>query len=173
MRARILSSLTVLPFIGVGCSTPDDGVSSGNASGVAAATAADAGDARQAIDAAMARYIGAVTRGDTAVIAASLTDDPVIVLPSGPALKGKSEVTRMFAGMFVTSPVKALEPTRADLKVTGDVAVETGTFEVRMQPAGGKQMIDKGQYMIVWQRQPDGSWKMARGFNRSDAPPSR
>jgi uncharacterized protein (TIGR02246 family) len=172
MRARTLLLSAVFPFLGVACSTPDDGAPAPeSASGVAAATSADVGDAHEAIDAAMARYIDAVKRGDTTAIVASLADDPVAVFPTGPARKGKAEVSKAFAEMFSASSVKELKPARADLTVSGDLAVETGTFEITMQPrAGDKEMTDKGQYIVVWQRQRDGSWKILRGFNRSDAP---
>lgn len=172
MRTRSLLSLGLLPFFAA-CSTSDDmAATPESAAGAAAATSSDAGDARQAIDAAMARYIDAVERGDTAAIAASFTDEPIIVMPSGPAMKGRSEVAQGFTEMLAASSVKDLRSANVDRIVSGDIAVETGTFEVTMQPkAGGAEVTDKGQYLVVWQRQRDGSWKMARGFNRSDMPP--
>ena len=170
MRVRALLLLAVVPFLGTACSGSGDDAARDGQSQPAAATAADAAAERQAIDSALAHYIAAVTRGDTAAIVASFTDEPIVVFPAGPAVKGKADIAKTFAGMLATSPVRALEPTRTDLKVSGDMAVETGTFQIRMQPAGAKELIDKGQYLLVWQRQSDGSWKVARAFNRSDAP---
>jgi uncharacterized protein (TIGR02246 family) len=172
MLTRTLLLSAVLPFLGVACSSPDESAATpDSAAGAAAATSADAGDARQAIDAAMSSYIDAVERGDSAAVAVFFTDDAVAVFPTGQARKGKSEVGKTFAEMFSASSIKDLKPARTDLTVRGDLAIETGTFEITMQPkAGGREVTDKGQYIVVWQRHRDGSWKILRGFNRSDAP---
>jgi ketosteroid isomerase-like protein len=79
-----------------------------SAAGAAAATSSTAGDARQAVDEAMARYIDAVERGDTAAIAASFTDEAILVMPSGRAMKGRSEVNKAFVDMLATSSVEDL-----------------------------------------------------------------
>jgi ketosteroid isomerase-like protein len=55
-----------------------------------------------------------------------------------------------------------------DVLVGGDLAVETGTYEWTVQPKKGKAMLDKGNYVTVWRRQPDGSWKIVRDISNSD-----
>jgi ketosteroid isomerase-like protein len=60
--------------------------------------------------------------------------------------------------------------TTEDVLVAGDVAVETGTIDSRVQPKGGSEVNDRGKYMTVWKRQADGSWKIARDiYNASPA----
>lgn len=173
MSQRFPLLLLSLCVAGACATKPDDAVETPNsAAGVATATESSAGDPRQAIESAMARYIDAVERGDAAAIAASFTDDAILVLPSGPPMKGKAELNEGFAKMLAASSVVALRPSNVDRTVSGDIAVETGSFEVTMQPkTRGAETTDKGQYMVVWQRQADGSWKMTRAFNRSDVPP--
>ena len=173
MRTRTLLSLSLSALLATGCSTRDDTTAMPeSASGAAAATSADAGDARQAIEAAMTKYVAAVKGGDPTAIAESYTDDAIVVMPSGPPMKGKAELTKGFADMLAASSVTVLRSSNVERTITGDVAVETGAFEVTMRPkALGRETTDSGQYMVVWQRQPDGSWRMARAFNRADAPP--
>lgn len=36
----------------------------------------------------------------------------------------------------------------------------------------GKPMSDKGKYIVVLQKQADGSWKIVRDISNSDLPPS-
>ena len=172
MRNRSLLSLSLL-FLATGCSTRDDTTGTPeSATGAAAATSADAADAGQAIEAAMTNYVEAVKRGDPAAIAASYTDDAIVVMPSGPPMKGRAELSKGFADMLASSSVTTLRSSNVERTITGDVAVETGAFEVTMQPkALGRETTDRGQYMVVWHRQPDGSWRMARAFNRADTPP--
>jgi len=173
MRART-SLLIALPLLGIACSRTDHGgtrVDSGAGAAAATATESDPREARQAIDAAKAKYIAAVERGDTLAIAASFTDSASVVFPAGPPAVGKAALTRAFADMLSRARVNRLEGRRSgDLMVSGDLAVETGAYEIRTQPTAGREAVDKGQYLIVWRRDADGAWKMACGFNRSDAP---
>jgi len=57
-----------------------------------------------------------------------------------------------------------------DVMVGGGVAVETGTFEWMLQPKSGAAVKDKGKYLTVWKRQPDGTWKIVRDINNTDLP---
>jgi uncharacterized protein (TIGR02246 family) len=171
MRARTLLLLTVVPFFGTACSKGNDTVaSSDSASGAVAATTADAGAVRQAIDSANARFADAMKRGDTTAMAANYSDDAVVMMPNVELWRGREAVRKGFAGFVSQAPVKEFTGKTEDVMVSGDVAVETGTYEMTLQPKGGKEMKDKGKYITVWKRQPDGSWKIVRDINNSDVP---
>lgn len=52
-------------------------------------------------------------------------------------------------------------------------AVELGTFEWGLTPAaGGASMLDRGNYMQVWQQQSDQQWRFAREVYNSSVPPA-
>jgi uncharacterized protein (TIGR02246 family) len=89
------------------------------------------------------------------------------------AWRGRDAVRKGFAGMVAQMPVKDFSFKTEDVMVGGDLAVETGTFEGTFQPKGGKEMKDKGKYVVVWKRQADGSWKIVRDVANSDAPPPK
>jgi ketosteroid isomerase-like protein len=59
-----------------------------------------------------------------------------------------------------------------EVLVSGDLAVELETFEWALQPAGGgAAVVDRGNYMQVWKRQGDKTWRFAREvYNRSIPP---
>ena len=57
-----------------------------------------------------------------------------------------------------------------DVILSGDIAVESGSNEMTMTPAGGKPMTDKGKYVTTWKRQTDGSWKIVRDIMNSNLP---
>ena len=173
MRARTLLVLTAAPILSAACSRPDDAATtSDSAPGVAAtATAAtDAGAVRQAIDAANARFTEAAKRGDTAVVGAIFADDVVVMMPNQPAQRGLDAARKNFAGMFASSTVKEFNLKTDDVAIGGDLAVETGNYEMTLQPQGGREVKDKGKYITVWKRQADGSWKIIRDMVSSDLP---
>jgi ketosteroid isomerase-like protein len=50
-----------------------------------------------------------------------------------------------------------------DVLVSGDIAVQTPTYEVTPVPsAGGRETRDEVTYLVVRKRQPDGSWTVVR-----------
>ena len=44
----------------------------------------------------------------------------------------------------------------------------TGTYEITETDDSGKPMTDKGKYLKVWKKQPDGSWKCVADMFSSD-----
>jgi uncharacterized protein (TIGR02246 family) len=172
MRLRNLLVLTLIPFLGTACSKANDtAATSDSAAGVAAATTADAGEARQAIEASNAKFVDAVKRSDTTTIVDNYTDDAIVMAPGSESWRGREAVRKGFGGMMTAMPAKEFSLKTDDVIVGGDLAVETGTFEMTMQPKGGKEIKDKGKFVVVWKRQADGSWKIVRDIFNSDVPP--
>ena len=173
MRARTLLLLSVVPFFGA-CARPDDtAATSESAAGVAATASTDAGAVRQAIDAANAKFVEAMKRGDTIAIAENYTEDAIVMPQGTESWRGREAIRKGFGGMLTQSTVKEFSMKTDDVTVAGDIAVESGTYEETAQAkSGGQETKDKGKYMVVWKRQADGSWKIVRDiFNSDNAPP--
>ncbi len=172
MRPRTVLLLTVLPFFGTACSpNPDDAAAtSDSAAGVAAATSADAGAIRASIDSLNAKMVDAVKRGDTAAIASIYDDDAVVMMSNTEAWRGRDAARKGWAAMMSQGTFKDISMTTDDIVVGGDLVVETGKYEMTIQPKSGKEMKDKGKYVVVWKRQPDGSLKAFRYIGNSDLP---
>ncbi len=51
--------------------------------------------------------------------------------------------------------------TDAQMSPAGDMGYAWGHFEGRSQDAGGHPVTTTGRFITVWQKQPDGSWKVA------------
>ncbi len=63
--------------------------------------------------------------------------------------------------------------TAEEIIVCGDCAFVRGTHTVTFAlKVGGESIRDNGKSITIWQRQPDGSWKLYRGIYNSDLPPS-
>jgi uncharacterized protein (TIGR02246 family) len=137
----------------------------------AAMAASDPTVVRQAIEAANARFLDAMKSGDTVAMTANYADDAVVMPPGAPAARGRSELMHGFGEMVASGSITDMKATTNDVMVAGDLAVETGSYEFTMVPKKGKPVTDKGKYLTVWKRQPDGNWKIVRDIDNSDMPP--
>lgn len=52
----------------------------------------------------------------------------------------------------------------------GDIAYVYGKYSLTMAPEGKEPVKDIGKYIEIWNRQPDGSWKVALDIFNSDLP---
>jgi ketosteroid isomerase-like protein len=171
MRASTLSLLTGAVFLGTACSPANDSAAtSESAAGVAAATSVDAGAARASIDSLNARISDALERGDTTTLAEIYTDDAVIMMSNMEAARGRDGAKKVWSTMLSQGTLKDVSMKTDDIVVGGDLVVETGKYELTVQPKTGKEMKDKGKYVVVWKRQPDGSLKIFRDIGNSDLP---
>jgi len=136
----------------------------------AAPTVVDAAAVRQAIEQANAKFVDAITRGDSTGIVANYADDAVLMFPGEPAWRGRGEIGANGAKLIQSAKFSEMKFTTASVDVAGDYAIETGSFEWTVTPKGGKPMPDKGKYLTVWKKQADGSWKIYRDINNSDGP---
>lgn len=166
MRRAWIALPVILMFA---CAKPADDASVGQA-GFASPSPHDRATVQSAIDAQLTRFRDAMLKGDTAGLVSAYTDD-AFVLPAGaPIARGRAAIAQSFAGMLAAMPVTAFTLTTTDLLLAGDVAIETGTYQMSMKPKAGKAFDDVGKYISIWQRQPDGSWKMIRDIFNSDKP---
>ena len=167
------SRLVVVPLLVVAaCTTKSAAPTTDTAAAKAPPSAAvsDESTARKDIEAANARFLDAIARGDTAGAVANYSPDAVVMFPNESAWKGAEAVRKGFAGFLSSVAVKDGHATTDDLMVSGDLALETGHYEWTLVPKGGKAIQDKGKYLTAWKRQPDGTWKIIRDINNSDLP---
>ena len=93
--------------------------------------------------------------------------------PGVPVQHGRGELGANFAKRQQEVKVSDMKASTASVDVAGDYAIETGSYELTFTPKGGKPMHDKGNYLMVWKNQSDGSWKIYRDINYSDGPPPK
>ncbi len=63
------------------------------------------------------------------------------------------------------------EPIYADISVAGDMGYTTGPWEFRPEGAGGKP-VAFGNFMTVWKKQPDGTFKFVLDLGISNPQPT-
>lgn len=126
---------------------------------------------RQTIEAANARQVDAILKGDIQAAAMNYSEDAVFMNPGAPAAQGKAALVDLFSGMLKEVAFSDVRMQTNEVVVSGDLAVETGSYWWTVTPKGGKAAPDSGKYMTVWRQQADGGWKIIRDINNSNVPP--
>ena len=148
---------------------PGNGTST--ASTNTSSAASDQTAERRQIGAAAARIWEAVARADSAAILSDYADDAIVLGSGGPAVQGKPAVAAFLQGLFAGNTLKDVNGNVTDIMISGDLAVETGTYAMTVIPKNGIPVADKGKYIHVWRRATDGSWKIVRYMANSDIAP--
>jgi ketosteroid isomerase-like protein len=127
---------------------------------------------RQQVEAAARRVWDALNRNDPAALLAEYADD-AIVFPDGMPMVRGNDVAKYLGGIFAAVTFRDVTGTLVDIRLGGDLAVETGTIAWTLVRAGGAPTPGRVKYIHVWQRTPAGAWKVIRYFANSDTAPSR
>jgi ketosteroid isomerase-like protein len=167
LRRAIVLAAAALVIAGCAPDAGDSGGGSvkGTAGGSAAATSEAADIA--AIMAFNERYVGAINDGDAATLASLTTDGHIMLLPGREPIVGKAANDAANAGLFEQFDIDEHwypEETR----VAGDWAFQRGRFTVAATPkTGGAPSTTTGYFLRIYERQPNGEWRMTRDMFNS------
>ena len=104
---------------------------------------------------------------------AHVADDVLFMPPGEPPVRGRDAVRKWMTGFLTQYRTKSLTLADREVRVDSSWAVELGTFEWTLEPmAGGSAVVDRGNYMQVWQLQGDTAWRFAREVYNSSVPPA-
>lgn len=137
---------------------------------LAGTPSADVAAVRQAIEAQNTRFDSAVMKGDSAALVSFYTDDAVVMFANMPAAKGNEAIAKAFGALTKVMKMSAFKLTTQDVIVAGDYAIERGVYENTDRAAKGGPKHDVGKYLVLWKKQPDGSYKIVRDIANTDLP---
>jgi uncharacterized protein (TIGR02246 family) len=114
-----------------------------------------------AIRALVADWSKAAASKDAAKTASFYADNGTLLAPSTPAASGRDAVQKTWEALMAT-PGYALTfaTTKVEVARSGDFAYDIGNYELTTNDKKGKPQIAKCKYLVVWQKQPGGSWKV-------------
>ncbi len=125
---------------------------------------------RQAIDRVRDAHVAALNRGDADAWVALFTEDGVQMPPNASANVGRPMIRSWVEALLAPFRLEfalAVDEVRA----AGAWAFERGTYRIALMPkAGGDALRDTGKYITIYERQPDGAWRMARDIWNSNHP---
>jgi uncharacterized protein (TIGR02246 family) len=122
---------------------------------------------RAQIEQAAARFSDAFNRGDVTALAAMYDTGAVVLAPNAPPMRGRQNIEAFWAGARQQG-FKTVNLVVNSVELIDGHAIELGTYTLVVQPPGQGEITDRGKYMVLWRRQPDGTWKLYRDmFNTS------
>jgi uncharacterized protein (TIGR02246 family) len=124
-----------------------------------------------AIHALVKDWSTAAQAKDAEKFLAVYAEDAAVMFEDGPDLSGKAAIREAVPGMM-QDPNFALSFAADKVVVarSGDLAYETGSYQMTMSDAKKKPATENGRYVVVWQKQADGAWKVVVDAPVSDAP---
>ena len=98
-------------------------------------------------------------------------EDAVELQPNVRMLTGKESI-RKWASELMANPgfSGSWQASKAEASRGGDLAYTVGTYQGTLNDAKGKPVTDRGKYVTVWKKQPDGKWKVLVDTGNSDLP---
>lgn len=124
-----------------------------------------------AIAEARAAFVAALEHGDGRAASAVYADGARLVVPSTEVIEGRAAI-EAFWSAGVRIGVTSVELEVLELRRSEGLAYEIGRYALRLQPQDGDAVVDQGNYVLVHERQPDGSWLRAVEMLTTDAVPA-
>ena len=133
----------------------------------------DAGT-RASVDSAANRLLAALRTDNADSLLALMSEDVIIMPPNEAVLNGKPAVRTWYEGFVKQMHTASLTISNRELLLGGDYATEVTQFEWTLKSVeGGPAVVDRGSYMQVWHREPDGRWLFSREVWNSMAQPGK
>ena len=165
MRRLFLSSIVAVL---AACAAP----ASPPAAGGATATAADAAARDAAAHQAHANYVRVINSNNIDSLASMLTEDVIFLAANDKPVVGKAAVRAWVDAYYKAFHTTWDKPVQ-EFEVSGDYAFERYSYTSTDTPAGGgAPVVDTGWGLVVYHRDADGVWRVARDAFGPDHPPA-
>jgi uncharacterized protein (TIGR02246 family) len=123
----------------------------------------------EAINRLQKQVDAAIIAGDTEGYLALVADDAVLMPPNAPPVIGKDAIRSWNQAMSKRFRFQAYTPIDDEVVLAGEWAFRRATANWTLTPiAGGEPIHDSGKFIIIYERQPDGSWRVARDIWNSN-----
>jgi ketosteroid isomerase-like protein len=117
-------------------------------------------------------YVRVINSNNTDSLASMLTEDVVFLAAGEKPMVGKAAVRAWVDGYYKAFKTKWDKPVQ-EFVVSGDYAFERYSYTSTDTPvAGGKDVVDTGWGFVVYHRESDGVWRVARDAFGPDHPPA-
>jgi len=113
----------------------------------------------------------AIIAGDTERYLTLITEDAVLMPPNGPPVSGREAIGSWNGAISRQFRIQEYRSVDDEVVVTGDWAFRRASIDWTVAPLdGGRPVRDSGKYIIIYRRQNDRSWRVARDMWSSNSP---
>ncbi len=96
-------------------------------------------------------------------------DDASLFWPGAPLVTGKDAIRELMNAFFdMPSFSLSFQTLKVQVSQSGDLAYSYGINTVTFTDPYGSAVSDKGKYLTVYKKQPDGIWKVIADIGNSD-----
>ena len=117
-----------------------------------------------AIRAAERALAGAFESADPTAWVDFYTDDAIFVGPGAPAIEGRADLLAVAPQISISS----MEIDAQSTLGSGDLAATCGRASWVSGPRGSDAPRVRRRFLMVWRRDPDGAWRIARELLNED-----
>jgi uncharacterized protein (TIGR02246 family) len=122
-----------------------------------------------AIRAASAAWSQAATAKDLDKTVSFYADDALILPDKAPVVSGNEGIRKNWTALLALSgPGLSWKTGSVQVARSGDIAYETGAYDLITTDKKGKSTDTKGKYVVVWRKQNDASWKVVIDTDNTD-----
>ena len=140
-------------------------------SNVATIAAADSAARDAAAHKAHENYVRVINSNNIDSLTSMFTDDVVFLAANDKPIVGKAAVRAWADAYYKAFRTKWDKPVQ-EFVVSGDYAFERYSYRSTDTPvSGGKNVVDTGWGLVVYHRDVDGAWRVARDAFGPDHPP--
>jgi len=98
------------------------------------------------------------------------SEDASLLAPNAPIASDKQSIRAAWASLLGPDTSLTWQASKVDVARSGDVAYVVGVYQMTMKDPQGKAATDRGKFVEVWKKQPDGNWKTVADIFNSDLP---
>lgn len=106
---------------------------------------------------------------DDKASASCYEEGAIMLAPNHAPILGRAAIQAFLASF---PPFSDYRLETLDLEGRGDMAYERGTSSMTLTVPGQPPAAWRSNYLVIWRKQSDGSWKVSREVFTPDAPPT-
>ena len=95
-------------------------------------------------------------------------DDAELLRPGSYLVTGKEDLRREWEKILATPGITGWTAAKIQVGRSGDLAYETGAYELKSEDEKKQPVTTTGKYVFVWEKQDDGKWKVIEDIDNPD-----
>jgi ketosteroid isomerase-like protein len=166
---KIIGCCSIIAILSA-CSVPS---SESKSPAAASISSADSAARDAAAHKAHENYVRVINSNNIDSLTSMFTDDVIFLAANAKPIVGKAAV-RAWAEDYQKAFHTHWDKPVQEFSIFGDVSIERYNYTSTDTPVvGGKPVVDTGWGLVVYHRDPDGIWRVARDAFGPDHPPAK